>query len=193
MRRRFQILRMLVVMVILLFNSQMYGQDKEGLFAPATRSDIAFSKQQSEKLDRIIANPIYLSHHFLKVKELHKVQEKGSVYVNLPDKKEAELFIGKQINFVSPNEYTFYAELAPNKEFRSGSMHLIAKEGNLFGQINIEEEIYDLQDFGKHKNVLFKIDPSLYILKMNVLWNIFQEKQRGINQVQKEKEKRKQG
>lgn len=72
------------------------------------------------------------------------------------------MFVGKEINFTNPDEYMFYGELDPCDELRMGYIHLIAKGGNVFGQINIEDEIYELQDFGDRKNVLFKINPSIY-------------------------------
>ena len=110
----------------------------------------------------MIANPIYLSHFFVEVNELLQVQENGVIRVNLPDKTGTELFVGKEINFISSEEYIFYGELDPCDELKMGYIHLIAKGGNVFGQINIEDEIYELQDFGDRKNVLFKIDPSIY-------------------------------
>ena len=138
--------------------------DKEqlSLFNNITRSEIGFTQLQSKKLDRMIANPIYLSHYFVSVNDLIMLQEDGNILVNLPDKNTDELFMGNEIRYTSSDDFVFSGDLDICDELRMGYIHLIAKEGNVFGQINIEEEIYELQDFGGYKNVLFKIDPSIY-------------------------------
>ena len=91
-----------------------------------------------------------------------QVQENGNILVNLPDKPGDELFSVKEIKYTSPTEFMYYGELDPCDELRMGYIHIIAKGGNVFGQINIEDEIYEIQDFGDNKNVLFKIDPDIY-------------------------------
>ena len=162
MKTRFQIRKAATLIIAFFLSIQLFSQERVNLFNNTSRTEIGFTQEQSEKLDRMIANPIYLSHYFIEVNELIQVQENGSIDLNLPDKEGTELFVGKEINYVNSDEYVYYGELDPCDEFRMGYIHLIAKNGDVFGQINIEEEIYELQDFGGHKNVLFKIDPAIY-------------------------------
>lgn len=132
------------------------------LFEYASRGEISFSQKQSQKVDRMINNPIYLSHHFVKVNNLIDVQNNGEIMVNLPDKANPEKFVTKRSKYTSPTEYEFYGDLDPCDIQRMGYVHIIAKDGNIYGQINLEDEIYDLQDFGDNRNVLFKIDQNIY-------------------------------
>ncbi len=162
MKKKFQLSKLVTMFIALFMTIQLVGQETTNLFKNVSKSKIGFDLKQSEKLDKMIENPIYLSHFFVEVNDLIEVQENGTIHVNLPDKEGTELFVGQEIKYSNPNEYMFYGELDPCNELRMGYIHLIAKEGNVFGQINIEDEIYELQDFGDHKNVLFKIDPSIY-------------------------------
>lgn len=140
----------------------IFGQNTEMLFSNTTRDAIGFTGEQSIKLNNMIANPIYLDHFFLKVNELAEIQEDGNINVNFPDKTGAELFVAKEIQYKTAKDFMYFGELANCDEEKIGYIHLIAKNGNIFGQINIDEEIYELHDFGEHKNVLFKINPSIY-------------------------------
>lgn len=162
MKKKFQMSKTVTMLIAFFITIQLFGQERTNLFTSTSRAEIGFDRMQSEKLNNMIANPIYLSHFFVEVNELIQVQENGSIHVNLPDKTGTELFVGKEINFTNPDEYMFYGELDPCDELRMGYIHLIAKKGNIFGQINIEDEIYELHDFWNHKNVLFKIDPTIY-------------------------------
>jgi len=158
-----QILGKTVIILIGIFITfQSFGQRIENLFSSTTRAEIGFTLEQSEKLDRMIANPIYLNHFFVKVNKLSEIQDNGNITVNLPDKEEVEIFFGKDINYKTDDEFTYFGDFDPCGDERMGYLHLIAQDGNIFGQINIEEEIYELHDFGGNKNVLFKIDPYIY-------------------------------
>jgi len=110
----------------------------------------------------MIANPIYSNHFFVKVNNLSDVINGKALKVNLPDKQNIEVFYTKNTEYKSNNEFTYFGDFDPCGDDRMGYIPLIAKGGDVFGQINIEEEIYELQDLGGNKNVLFKIDPSIY-------------------------------
>jgi hypothetical protein len=147
----------------LLFSLNPYSQTQPVLFSSSTREALALTDQQATKLDTMIQNPIYLGHFFVQVNALAGIQEDGNIRVNLPDKQGAELFVGKAIEYTSPDDFVYYGELDPcDAQERVGYIHLLAKNGDVFGQINLEEEIYELQDYGGGKNVLFKIDPAIY-------------------------------
>ncbi|MFT6338748.1 MAG: hypothetical protein ACJATI_005525 [Halioglobus sp.] len=155
----------LKTLIVFMLSAQAFisAQDsKNALFEYTSRGEISFSQEQSQKVDRMINNPIYLSHHFVKVNNLIDVQNNGEIMVNLPDKVNPEKFVTKRSKYTSPTDYEFYGDLGPCDIQRMGYVHIIAKDGNVYGQINLEDEIYDLQDLGNNRNVLFKIDQSIY-------------------------------
>jgi hypothetical protein len=153
-----------VIFIIAIFITvQSFGQrERDNLFNVTTRAEIGFTSEQSNKLDRMIANPNYSNHFFVKVNNLSDVINGKALKVNLPDKQNIEVFYTKNTEYKSNNEFTYFGDFDPCGDDRMGYIHLIAKGGDVFGQINIEEEIYELQDFGGNKNVLFKINPSIY-------------------------------
>jgi hypothetical protein len=153
---------MLVLVTLFLFVCiNMNAQQRTYLFNQKSRIDLGLNSQQSDKLDTMLNNDIYLNHFFVEVKSLVQIHEDGKIYVNLPDKQIEEMFVGKHIEYKDDDDFVYYGKLDPCDD-RDGSILLIEKDGSVFGQINIEEEIYELQDFGGHKNVLFKIDPMIY-------------------------------
>lgn len=153
-----------VIFIIAIFITvQSFGQrERDNLFTATTRAEIGFTTEQSNKLDIMLVNPIYSNHFFVKVNDLSDVINGKSLKVNLPDKQNIEVFYTKNIEYKSNHEFTYFGDFDPCGDERMGYIHLIAKGGDVFGQINIEEEIYELQDLGGNKNVLFKIDPSIY-------------------------------
>lgn len=151
-----------IIFIITIFISvQSFGQRERGnLFTSTTRAEIGFTLEQSIKLDSMIANPIYSNHFFVKVNNLSEVIYGKTLGVNLPDKQNIELFYTKNINYKTNSEFQYFGDFDPCDEERMGNLTLIGKNGNVFGQLNIENEIYELQDFGGGKNVLFKINPT---------------------------------
>ncbi|MEZ4913900.1 MAG: T9SS type A sorting domain-containing protein [Chitinophagales bacterium] len=136
------------------------AEAQQVLFTATTRSQIGFTPAQSVKLDTVIANPIYDAHYFVAVNPVVNNQFSGTISVNLPDRNVVCDFLGVNVQYWNSNDFIFYGELVPCDTNEVGSMHLIAKNGNLFGQIDIENDTYDLQDFGNRKNVLFRYDNS---------------------------------
>jgi hypothetical protein len=153
---------LMLVVLFLFVCINMNAQQRTYLFNQKSRIDLGLNSQQSDKLDTMLNNDIYLNHFFVEINSLVEIHEDGTIYVNLPDKQTDEFFVGKYIEYKDEDDFVYYGELDPCDENRHGTILLIEKNGNVFGQINIEEDIYELQDFGGHKNVLFKIDPEIY-------------------------------
>mgnify|MGYP001798685520 FL=1 len=141
--------------------SGLGAQGDSLLFGPGTREQLGLSPAQSRQLDRMLANPIYLDHYWVRVADVAQIQRDGSLWINLPDREGAEQFVPRRIEYRGPGEFYYYGELIPCDE-RMAYIQLIASDGAIFGQLNFEEAIYDLQDLGRGQNVLFKIDPTIY-------------------------------
>ena len=141
--------------------SGLGAQGDSLLFGPSTREQLGLNPVQSRQLDRMLTNPIYLDHYWVRVADFTQIQRDGSLWINLPDREGAEQFIPRRIEYRGPGEFYYYGELIPCDE-RMAYIQLIASDGAIFGQLNFEEAIYDLQDLGRGQNVLFKIDPAIY-------------------------------
>lgn len=61
----------------------------------------------------------------------------------------------------SESGYMYYGATEPCGD-ESGYIHLIAKEGRFFGQINLEEEVWEIFDLGFGKNVLVNWENSAF-------------------------------
>lgn len=177
--KRIQLIKKLFLFLILILSFQSYGQKGQSLFSSATRAQLGLNSAQSIKLDSMIGNPIYLDHYYVSLSDLHLIQDSGSVKINLPDKNSVFTFTSTYIEYSDSLNYIYFGELNKCESGPMGYIHLISENGSLFGQINIEDEIYDLQDFGIRQNVLFKIDQSIYTeaecatMAMDTIQNLF--------------------
>ncbi len=71
----------------------------------------------------------------------------------IPTDFEYLKFYPKRIEIVSPTEYTYYGELDPC-DWKAGYVTIIAKDGQVFGQINYENDVYEIIDLGSNKQVM---------------------------------------
>ncbi len=141
-----------------------YAQTELGLFTTITRSSLELNNFQSEKLDRMIQNPIYSNYYFVSVNNVAQIQQEGVVTVNLPDKNYTIQYLPKNVKYKSNLDFSYHGEINDCDD-RMGYLTLIAKNGNLFGQVNIENETYEIVDLGNKKHVLFKINSNVLASK----------------------------
>jgi hypothetical protein len=75
MKKKFQMSKTVTMLITFFMTIQIFGQERTNLFTSTSRAEIGFDQKQSEKLDKMVANPIYLSHFFVEVNKLIQVQK----------------------------------------------------------------------------------------------------------------------
>lgn len=78
----------------------------------------------------------------------------------IPTEQVLYTFDPVKIEAVSETEYTYHGEWNPCDEENNGYITIIARDGNLYGQININETVYEIHDLGGRKNILVEWDNS---------------------------------
>lgn len=190
---------------------KIHAQRTSDFITYETRSNIGFSTEQTVKLNRIISNPIYSGHYYIKLEELptfhfdasgggsnltlrlpssfvrfinpNSLDIDGDGTFNQTDSDPYDPCIPNNSNnncislkpslFVnytfepikiltySNTEYEYHGEWNPCDENNTGYISIIAKNGNLFGEIRINEHIYEIIDLGGRKNILLKLDNDI--------------------------------
>lgn len=68
------------------FVVKAFSQDNNAtLFEEATRLSLNLSNIQDQKLDKMISNSIYQSHHFIEFNSISQIQQDGVLQIKLPD------------------------------------------------------------------------------------------------------------
>ena len=132
------------------------------LFTEVSRSALELSDIQSNKLDKLILKPEYLYHNFVQVGDLICLDKEGCLEIDFLYNDGPILFERKELEYFDRDNFVYFGELNSLNPDDFGYFHLIAKEGNIFGQININEDIFVLKDMGRRRNVLMKIDSGIY-------------------------------
>jgi hypothetical protein len=81
-----------------------------------------------------------------------------------PTEQVLYTFVPQKVETLSPTEYTYYGEYDPCGE-ENGYIHIIAKNGELYGQININNEVYEIFDLGNRQNIMVKWENSAFPTK----------------------------
>lgn len=79
--------------------------------------------------------------------------ENNRIELNILESEcEGKIFKGKDVQYKSEDNYTWYGELEFNPEdtcvCRNGYLLLISKDGEKFGQIKLEDDYYTIEDIG---------------------------------------------
>ncbi len=96
----------------------------------------------------------------IKINPLADVQVDGRIMVDIPgDDCEGRIFRKKGQKYASAEEFTWYGQIenyADLCECTYGGMMIMARAGEYLGQIQIEQNFYDLEDLGGGKRILLR-------------------------------------
>lgn len=153
--------RMVVTVLMLSMPFFMYsqGNSEKQFLKKITKQEAALNQGQLQKLERFEQNALNKNVQLVKVGNLKALQNRGALPIKIPGRNGALVAHATSVEPVSENEFIW------NGEFRRkehGYVTIIAKDGAIYGQINIEDEIYNLQDLGNGKNALIQIDEGKY-------------------------------
>ncbi len=144
--------------LLLIVTTSIYAQEVS-LFTPIDEAKMDLNKGQLTKLERLKTNPLYKKLQLVKVSNLKTVQEKGILSFIIPNRKGSISAYATSVEAVSDEEFSWHGEFRGREH---GSMTIISKKGAIYGQINIGDEIYALQDLGKGQNILIQLDEMKY-------------------------------
>jgi hypothetical protein len=77
----------------------------------------------------------------------------------IPTNFEYIKFYPKRIEVYSQTEYIYYGELEPC-DWKAGYVTIIAKDGKVYGQINYENDVYEIIDLGNSNQVMVNLQQN---------------------------------
>ncbi len=106
------------------------------------------------KFDKIKQHKNYKSVKLVSIGDLPAIIKNNELSFTLPGKSGRITALAKRVEATSKTEYLWEGELT-NAE---GYMMIMAKEGRVFGYINVGKEMFEIQDLGDGHNILVEID-----------------------------------
>lgn len=156
--------RPLFALVLLLSGLMAHAQSDILTLAPGGADYLV--GVQLDRYNQIVAlDEDIIGVEVIELGNLALMQDDGRIKVTLPDGADVPLIFQMQnIAYDSENQYTWYGEVdhTDTSEWRSGSMMLIADNGEKYGYIQVEERFYTIQDLsgGKYALVRLKEDAA---------------------------------
>lgn len=143
----------LALLAVSLFLAAPATTAAQGLIYPATWDETELSGQQLARYNKAVS--YFGTSGIIKIGigDLAALPE-NRIELSLPTSHcEGIAFKGKQAEYVSENDYTWYGELAFDSvadscACRSGYLLLMSKGGEKYGQIKLEDEFYTIEDIG---------------------------------------------
>ncbi|MDX1913287.1 MAG: zinc-dependent metalloprotease [Saprospiraceae bacterium] len=151
--------------LVLLFSGLMAHAQSDILTLAPGGADYLVG-DQLDRYNKIVAlDEDIIGVDVIELGNLALIQDDGRIKVTLPDGAAVPLIFQMQnIAYDSDNQYTWYGEVdhTDTSEWRSGSMMLIAENGEKYGYIHVEERFYTIQDLtgGKYALVRLKEDAA---------------------------------
>lgn len=130
------------------------SQVPEKLFYIKSPTEINLNENQLEKFNYLKNKNIYKDIYCIKignVKNLTDLNE-GIVYFNLPVSDTTYKAINTKSEFIDKENYFWKGYLIENE----GYIKIICKEGEIFGSIQVENRLLEIQSFEKNKSVIFE-------------------------------------
>ncbi len=153
----FNLKKMITITMLFCFPFLIHSQE---FLTEIIQSEISPTQRQQEKLLRLEQNPINKSVTPVSVGNLRSLQDGGVLQLAIPGRSGRALTTRAiSVQATSDTDFTWYGELTGREH---GHVTIISKDGAVYGQINVEDEIYILRDLGNSLNVLVEQDPSKY-------------------------------
>lgn len=148
--------KLLLILVCISFSTFFYAQaDLNELISPSSLINLNLDINQLEKYNNIKKDPLYESIIPITLGDLPALQKDGLITFSLPNRITSSLTAKvHRVEAFENGDFDWYGNLINEL----GIFHLIKNEGNLFGRIQVKDDIYLIEDFGKSQNVLYQLN-----------------------------------
>jgi hypothetical protein len=148
-------------------HAQVVGQ----LFSVYPYSLQNLSANQLSRYNTIQAGAYNVSVDFINIASFQSFQQNGKLYLQMPGKDCVAAFRAKHVESYDNGDFFWYGELQregePTGEVCScndGSIYLISNNGELYGEIMVDEDSWSVHDLTEGRYALAKQDYSNYDL-----------------------------
>ncbi len=203
-KSKYSFLSKLSLYILLLIANALSAQRPLNYITYKQRSDVNFTNVQTEKVNRIISNPMYKAHYYVGLNAIPTFSIDGTLTINLPKSNanfinqlsndidndgitnindvdkydpcvpnsisqgctillptdfEYLTFHAVNIEIESETDYMYYGQLDPC-DWKLGYILIMAKDGKVFGQINYENDVYEIIDLGSNQQIMVYLNQS---------------------------------
>lgn len=153
--------RLFLCMLTLAFFVASASAQDSGLFTPAGWTTDSLDESQLERYPKLLAAYPTESVFKVEVEELATAVDSNTLFVDIQGSTCGHsAFKGLNVQYESAQQFTWYGLLEPEEgACEYGYLLLIGNNGEKFGQVRMEDDLYKLEDIGG-KNLLIKIEPD---------------------------------
>ncbi len=151
----------LLLFCLMLESSSLFAQ--ENLFKSTSVGKL--NETQQMRYNKIINAPYALSPQMIQVQNLVESQVLGNVKITLPNVNcENLIFKPKTVEYTSENHYYWYGVIESNDNLpcETGTLTLMARNGEKFGTIKLDDGYYEYKDITGGKQVLIKHNKEFF-------------------------------
>lgn len=128
------------------------------LLEEIAETELRVTNEQRNRLENVKRNPIYKRVQAIKVGNIKALQNRSRLPITIPGRQELFTARVDRLEAISEEEFVWNGIIEEEK----GTVLIIAKNGAIYGQINIGNEIYEIHDLGKQQNILVQINETIY-------------------------------
>jgi len=113
--------------------------------------------EQATKYQKILNAPHLKNHRFVSLGNLATAQSQGKIKFRLAGIAcDSLVFRAKTVEYTSEADYYWYGDIRSEEEGAcfTGTMMLIAKNGEKYGQITLDDRTFEYQDLGENLQVM---------------------------------------
>jgi hypothetical protein len=137
--------------VALLFTQAAFGQS-QSIIAPTNLTASQLSSNQLAGYNRLALSKLHDNFQLVQVQNLSSSQVAGKVRLTMPNLPCSDLiFTATKVRYTSESDYYWYGIIDSNDEehpCKGGSMTLMARGGEKFGTVVVDDYSYEFQEIG---------------------------------------------
>jgi hypothetical protein len=123
----------------------------------------ALNTKQNTRYQKVLNASHLKNHRFIKLENLATTQSEGKLNIRLSGICNNLVFKARNVEYTSENDYYWYGDIQGDEEGPcfSGSITLIAKDGEKYGQIRLDERLFEWQDLGDNLQIISEYDNEI--------------------------------
>ncbi|PJA95794.1 MAG: hypothetical protein CO129_09905 [Ignavibacteriales bacterium CG_4_9_14_3_um_filter_34_10] len=139
--------------LILLIPVKTFSQN-QSLFEITNEKELLLTNEHSQKLEKLKKNKLYKSIELIKLGNVSKISKtnNGALPIKIPGITKSYVAKPVEIEYSSEENFIWKGEFKKD----DGYIKLICKNGEIFGNIQINNRFFEIQSFEPGKNVIIE-------------------------------------
>ncbi len=151
----------LLILMFFWSNSLLAQEEAGPIFSEDAWNMEELNDEQMVRLEALLQNHSMEDIIPIKINPLEDVQVQGRVALDIPeDECETGICQSYRMDYVGPGNYFWYGRIIDNEELCecfSGSLYLMAREGEYYGELQMDLQRYNIVDLSGERRVLVRL------------------------------------